>query len=162
MLEQVSSKYLDLTRKKLELTRLPHELLLPKAREWEYGTPKAEIEPLIDFWYVTLCSLEVLVSILVPRIAVLMSFLGSNTTPGALKNHTSTPRSPSSVQPFTSLHPARTFPFESTSYTSSHPTGMPCRYFCSQPSHLQTSRLFLSLHRSRIHDHLHPHNRFIW
>jgi hypothetical protein len=49
----VSSKYLDLTRKKLELTRLPHELLLPKAREWEYGTPKAEIEPLIDFWYVT-------------------------------------------------------------------------------------------------------------
>ncbi|PMD37453.1 alpha/beta-hydrolase [Hyaloscypha variabilis F] len=46
----VSSKYLDLTRKKLELTRLPHELLLPKVREWEYGTPKAEIEPLIDFW----------------------------------------------------------------------------------------------------------------
>lgn len=46
----VSSKYLDLTRKKLELTRLPHELLLPRAREWEYGTPKAEIEPLIDFW----------------------------------------------------------------------------------------------------------------
>ncbi|PMD52871.1 alpha/beta-hydrolase, partial [Hyaloscypha bicolor E] len=49
----VSSKYLDLTRKKLELTRLPHELLLPRAREWEYGTPKAEIEPLIDFWSVT-------------------------------------------------------------------------------------------------------------
>lgn len=46
----VSSKYLDLTRKKLELTRLPHELLLPRAREWEQGTPKREIEPLIDFW----------------------------------------------------------------------------------------------------------------
>lgn len=46
----VSSKYLDLTKKKLELTRLPHELLLPKAREWEHGTPKSEIEPLIDFW----------------------------------------------------------------------------------------------------------------
>ena len=48
----VSSKYLELTQKKLELTRLPHELLLPKAREWENGTPKSEIEPLIDFWYV--------------------------------------------------------------------------------------------------------------
>jgi hypothetical protein len=60
VLEQVSSKYLDLTRKKLELTRLPHELLLPRAREWEYGTPKAEIEPLIDFWYVSLPFLEVL------------------------------------------------------------------------------------------------------
>jgi hypothetical protein len=47
---QVSSKYLDLTRKKLELTRLPHELLLPVEREREHGTPKAEIEPLIDFW----------------------------------------------------------------------------------------------------------------
>ena len=50
--EQVSSKYLDLTKKKLELTRLPHELLLPPAREWENGTPKSEVEPLIDFWYV--------------------------------------------------------------------------------------------------------------
>ena len=48
---QVSSKYLDLTRKKLELTRLPHEILLPPAREWENGTPKSEIEPLIDYWY---------------------------------------------------------------------------------------------------------------
>ncbi|PVH79575.1 alpha/beta-hydrolase [Cadophora sp. DSE1049] len=46
----VSSKYLDLTKKKLELTRLPHEVLLPRAREWELGTPKSEIEPLIDFW----------------------------------------------------------------------------------------------------------------
>jgi hypothetical protein len=41
-----------LTRKKLELTRLPHELLLPPEREWENGTPKSEIEPLIDYWYV--------------------------------------------------------------------------------------------------------------
>lgn len=47
---QVSSKYLDLTKKKLELTRLPHEVLLPREREWELGTPKSEIEPLIDFW----------------------------------------------------------------------------------------------------------------
>jgi hypothetical protein len=40
-----------LTKKKLELTRLPHELLVPRDREWQYGTPKREIEPLIDFWH---------------------------------------------------------------------------------------------------------------
>jgi len=67
----VSSKYLDLTRKKLELTRLPHELKVDReedgdgdgeveeraARErdrtWEMGTPKGEIEPLVDFWLET-------------------------------------------------------------------------------------------------------------
>lgn len=48
--EQVSFRYLDLTKKKLELTRLPHELLLPQSREWEHGTPKSEIEPLVDYW----------------------------------------------------------------------------------------------------------------
>lgn len=46
----VSSRYLDLTRRKLELTRLPRELQLPDSRRWEYGTPKAVLEPLIDFW----------------------------------------------------------------------------------------------------------------
>ncbi|KUJ17726.1 alpha/beta-hydrolase [Mollisia scopiformis] len=46
----VSSKYLELTKKKLELTRLPHEVLLSKDREWEFGTPKGVVEPLIDFW----------------------------------------------------------------------------------------------------------------
>ncbi|KAI9744170.1 MAG: hypothetical protein M1818_002322 [Claussenomyces sp. TS43310] len=45
----VSSKYLELTTKKLELTRLPHELLLPQSQEWEQGTPKSEVEPLVDF-----------------------------------------------------------------------------------------------------------------
>jgi hypothetical protein len=50
---EVSSKYLTLTHKKLELTRLPHELLVPKTREREYGIPKSEIEPLIDFWSVS-------------------------------------------------------------------------------------------------------------
>ncbi|KAK1599794.1 epoxide hydrolase [Colletotrichum navitas] len=44
----VSSKYLDLTRQKLELTRLPHETLGPTSRDW--WEPKAQIEPLIDFW----------------------------------------------------------------------------------------------------------------
>ena len=40
---QVSSKYLTLTKKKLELTRLPHE---PPSS----SSLKAQIEPLIDFW----------------------------------------------------------------------------------------------------------------
>ncbi|KAK1974123.1 epoxide hydrolase [Colletotrichum cereale] len=44
----VSSKYLDLTRQKLELTRLPHETLGPRSRDW--WEPKSQIEPLIDFW----------------------------------------------------------------------------------------------------------------
>lgn len=51
---QVSSRYLELTRQKLELTRLPHDVGLPKSREWELGTPKSVIEPLIDFWYACL------------------------------------------------------------------------------------------------------------
>ncbi|KAF2140376.1 uncharacterized protein K452DRAFT_54976 [Aplosporella prunicola CBS 121167] len=46
----VSSRYLELTRKKLELTRLPRELLLSKERQWKYGTPKNVLEPLVDFW----------------------------------------------------------------------------------------------------------------
>ncbi|KAI1076272.1 alpha/beta-hydrolase [Whalleya microplaca] len=44
----VSSKYLDLTRQKLEVTRLPHELSEPKSTDW--WEPKSQIEPLIDFW----------------------------------------------------------------------------------------------------------------
>ncbi|KAI9802371.1 MAG: hypothetical protein M1833_001877 [Piccolia ochrophora] len=46
----VSSRYLDLTRKKLELTRLPREILLPTGRAWAYGSPKAEFEPLFNQW----------------------------------------------------------------------------------------------------------------
>ncbi|KAI9765312.1 MAG: hypothetical protein M1840_007511 [Geoglossum simile] len=46
----ISQKYLDLTRRKLELTRLPHEVLVPKERAWEYGTPKREVEGLVDYW----------------------------------------------------------------------------------------------------------------
>ncbi|OTA61085.1 alpha/beta-hydrolase [Hypoxylon sp. EC38] len=44
----VSSKYLDLTKQKLEVTRLPHELSEPKSKDW--WEPKSRIEPLIDFW----------------------------------------------------------------------------------------------------------------
>ncbi|KAI1498530.1 alpha/beta-hydrolase [Biscogniauxia marginata] len=44
----VSSKYLDLTKQKLEITRLPHEGSEPKSEDW--WEPKSQIEPLIDFW----------------------------------------------------------------------------------------------------------------
>ncbi|KAI0167112.1 alpha/beta-hydrolase [Hypoxylon sp. FL1284] len=44
----VSSRYLDLTKQKLEVTRLPHELSDPKSQDW--WEPKSQIEPLIDFW----------------------------------------------------------------------------------------------------------------
>ncbi|KAI1486984.1 alpha/beta-hydrolase [Biscogniauxia mediterranea] len=44
----VSSKYLDLTRQKLEITRLPHEVSEPKSEDW--WEPKSQIEPVIDFW----------------------------------------------------------------------------------------------------------------
>ncbi|KAI2473711.1 alpha/beta-hydrolase [Annulohypoxylon bovei var. microspora] len=43
-----SSKYLDLTKQKLETTRLPHEFSEPKSKDW--WEPKSEVEPLIDFW----------------------------------------------------------------------------------------------------------------
>lgn len=47
----VSSKYLELTKRKLELTRLPHDVAEPKSKSddawWE---PKPQVEPLIDFW----------------------------------------------------------------------------------------------------------------
>lgn len=45
---QVSSRYLNLTQQKLELTRLPHENPEPKAKDW--WEPKPTVEPLIDFW----------------------------------------------------------------------------------------------------------------
>ncbi|KAF4469279.1 epoxide hydrolase [Fusarium albosuccineum] len=41
----VSSKYLDITRQKLELTRLPHE---PRSKDW--WEPKPQVESLCDFW----------------------------------------------------------------------------------------------------------------
>ncbi|KZL85495.1 epoxide hydrolase, partial [Colletotrichum incanum] len=44
----VSSKYLDLTKQKLELTRLPHETSELKSRDW--WEPKTQVEPLVDFW----------------------------------------------------------------------------------------------------------------
>ncbi|PTB42327.1 uncharacterized protein TrAFT101_008584 [Trichoderma asperellum] len=43
-----SSKYLDLTRQKLELARLPREV--PDANSKAWWNPKPTLEPLIDFW----------------------------------------------------------------------------------------------------------------
>ncbi len=45
---QIHNKYLDLTKQKLELTRLPHEAAQPASALW--WQPKAQVEPLIDFW----------------------------------------------------------------------------------------------------------------
>ncbi|TGJ86536.1 hypothetical protein E0Z10_g2218 [Xylaria hypoxylon] len=44
----VSSRYLNLTKEKLEIARLPHELDEPKSKDW--WQPKSQVEPLIDFW----------------------------------------------------------------------------------------------------------------
>jgi hypothetical protein len=45
----VSQKYLDLTKQKLELTRLPRD---PRniQRGWDFGVSKSNLEPLIDHW----------------------------------------------------------------------------------------------------------------
>lgn len=45
---KVSTKYLDLTRQKLELTRLPHDIPRPRSSDW--WDPKPVVEPLVDFW----------------------------------------------------------------------------------------------------------------
>ncbi|KAF4966659.1 hypothetical protein FZEAL_10629 [Fusarium zealandicum] len=42
---RVSRKYLNITRQKLELTRLPHE---PRSMDW--WEPKPQVESLVDFW----------------------------------------------------------------------------------------------------------------
>lgn len=51
---QVSSRYLDLTKQKLELTRLPKEnRTLAPNEQWVLGTPKSVLEPLLDRWLET-------------------------------------------------------------------------------------------------------------
>lgn len=49
----VSSRYLDLTKNKLELTRMPREVGANDQEKWALGTPKGALEPLIDYWYVS-------------------------------------------------------------------------------------------------------------
>ncbi|KAI0439210.1 alpha/beta-hydrolase [Xylaria telfairii] len=44
----VLSRYLNLTKQKLEIVRLPHEVDEPRSKDW--WQPKSQVEPLIDFW----------------------------------------------------------------------------------------------------------------
>lgn len=46
----VSQKYLELTKKKLELTRLPREPQTRQPGRWNLGLSKTELEPLVDHW----------------------------------------------------------------------------------------------------------------
>jgi hypothetical protein len=50
----VSARYLELTKNKLELTRMPREIGKNDEEKWKLGTPKTALEPLIDYWYVHL------------------------------------------------------------------------------------------------------------
>ena len=45
----VSQKYLDLTKQKLEITRLPRD---PRnaTHRWDFGISKNDLEPLVDHW----------------------------------------------------------------------------------------------------------------
>lgn len=46
----VSQRYLDLTRKKLDLTRLPREPRSRQPARWGFGVGKSDLEPIIDHW----------------------------------------------------------------------------------------------------------------
>lgn len=46
----VSQRYLDLTKQKLELTRLPRDPQGIQQPTFDFGVSKADLEPLIDHW----------------------------------------------------------------------------------------------------------------
>ncbi|KAK5694855.1 hypothetical protein LTR97_009446 [Elasticomyces elasticus] len=46
----VSQRYLDLTKQKLELARLPREPQGYQVQSSDFGITKAELEPLVDHW----------------------------------------------------------------------------------------------------------------
>ncbi|KAK3117465.1 hypothetical protein LTR53_001152 [Teratosphaeriaceae sp. CCFEE 6253] len=46
----VSQRYLDLTKKKLELTRLPREPQSSQHQHLDFGVSKESLEPLVDHW----------------------------------------------------------------------------------------------------------------
>ena len=48
---KVSARYLELTMKKLDLARLPHDLEGDTLANWKTGVPKGILEPLMDYWY---------------------------------------------------------------------------------------------------------------
>ena len=49
---QIPTKHLEVTKQKLEATRLPHEGPSPSWGKATWWAPKSEVEQLIDFWYV--------------------------------------------------------------------------------------------------------------
>ena len=49
---KVSPRYLELTMKKLDLARLPHDLEAGTLAKWKAGVPKEILEPLMDYWYI--------------------------------------------------------------------------------------------------------------
>ncbi|KAG6041126.1 hypothetical protein E4U41_005929 [Claviceps citrina] len=77
----ISSKYLNLTRQKLQLTRLPHDVPQPRRNEW--WEPKSTVEPLVDHWYVLSRSLiwmtsRALYLIKLPRLLILLPRVGTS------------------------------------------------------------------------------------
>jgi len=46
----VSQRYLELTKKKLELTRLPREPQGMGQQSSNFGVSKSDLEPLVDYW----------------------------------------------------------------------------------------------------------------
>lgn len=46
----VSQRYLDLTKQKLELTRLPRDARGAQPQTYDFGVSKTDLEPLIDHW----------------------------------------------------------------------------------------------------------------
>lgn len=46
----VSQRYLELTKQKLELTRLPRDAQGSQQHSYEFGLSKADLEPLVDHW----------------------------------------------------------------------------------------------------------------
>lgn len=61
---------------------MPHDLTLEKGREWEMGTPKSIIEPLVDYWY----AVTAVNPSYTPDYKSINKLAGSKRTTGADKN----------------------------------------------------------------------------
>ncbi|KAG8986535.1 hypothetical protein FRB90_003934, partial [Tulasnella sp. 427] len=46
----VSDEFLEDLKKRLELTRYPHELEFPQGKERSYGTPRNTVQELVEYW----------------------------------------------------------------------------------------------------------------
>ncbi|KAF2685359.1 alpha/beta-hydrolase [Lentithecium fluviatile CBS 122367] len=90
----VSSKYLDLTKKKLELTRLPREVELGEGRRWALGTPKSVLEGVLDYWleHYDWRSQETHLNTALPQFRTTVTLLSSSTSAPSSRPSTSTSR----------------------------------------------------------------------